>query len=743
METEQECLSNRLAKIEQPAVLVNVPILVGDGSRANCEGEEVFSVVSDENESNIIAGWTAGAAAVVGAAAGNGAVASLGAVARGDAASVTLAPVEKLPAEARTQSCQSQPKSKSQSQPRRVDRPFSASTTASTSVVVQERDSSELSGIENKVQQTQIQTLQDRLREKSGTLRTVTATAQSSSLNLNEFEATVAEQLQQMKAELSHEERFEARVAIEWRQRAEASSEQAMTATADRLALHERLKRLEDDQHLLYERVERIANEAGEFARDLTVSRKHAELADVMRQETEEKLKIAEDLLSSRESMVTVMTGEMAAARSSRGELKAAEDRSQADQAIIEHMISELHRARSEVEAARACTELCSGERRQLEEQLHRAEIEAKSSAAEVRALRDPGVSVIDVAAAAATAAFAVSTATVSLGRTAEARRPPGGSKGSLLHIGECARAFTAVSVAAIRHDKKVQEEELEQERKQEHEQTREVEEEQEEEEKGGEEEREEEDLKEEEEWETEKLTMERLQRAEKKQAECKIAQEAKVEAELLPRESSKSVSPPPQGKTSRSGRISNCRNAWSAYSRDCMIAGESRGHSRSFGSSTPRILPSPPLVAAHARRALPNLPSTAGIIGLDRIPGILLLVSPNQQQDKAGEYVLVEGRMPNGYPIWKLAAKKYWLYTTKEGKWGVGDETEYNAGFATQGGWILTQTPHGGVMPDWFLGFWCAFDDRLHHSPDPDITVKEPPGVSRMIQSPGMVVGR
>lgn len=87
-----------------------------------------------------------------------------------------------------------------------------------------------------------------------------------------------------------------------------------------------------------------------------------------------------------------------------------------------------------------------------------------------------------------------------------------------------------------------------------------------------------------------------------------------------------------------------------------------------------------------------------------------LFVVSPNGQQQCAGEYVM-QSETANGQPVWEQKAGFFWLYSGTNGMWIIGAKDAKDKNFKCSHGLIFCRTLHHGVSPDQVDGVW----ERLH----------------------------
>lgn len=102
-----------------------------------------------------------------------------------------------------------------------------------------------------------------------------------------------------------------------------------------------------------------------------------------------------------------------------------------------------------------------------------------------------------------------------------------------------------------------------------------------------------------------------------------------------------------------------------------------------------------------------------------------IYVVSPNGEQQCAGEYVLIPERKANGQPIWKQAGGNYWLYSGDKGMWIIGGSDAAALNFECSRGMLFCKILHGGQTPDKFSGSWLRLDGETFVEDDA-ITVSQ-----------------
>lgn len=108
---------------------------------------------------------------------------------------------------------------------------------------------------------------------------------------------------------------------------------------------------------------------------------------------------------------------------------------------------------------------------------------------------------------------------------------------------------------------------------------------------------------------------------------------------------------------------------------------------------------------------------------------------SRNHSEVCAGKYELVPNGVANGWPIWKMRGGDYWLYSCKDGCWGICAKDVRAKGFDCCAGFILSVETHRGQMPE-SVGKWERWDeghDRFLADPCIAVSATEPVGCWRL----------
>jgi len=107
-------------------------------------------------------------------------------------------------------------------------------------------------------------------------------------------------------------------------------------------------------------------------------------------------------------------------------------------------------------------------------------------------------------------------------------------------------------------------------------------------------------------------------------------------------------------------------------------------------------------------------------------------VVSPTAQQHVSGRYLLADGQTAQGLPVWKRDDAKYWLYTMKSGKWGVGGERVPLEDFNSDTAWIYCPDEPNQKLPHAFRCVWKYWDQAISAwTADAGITVRAACGAS------------
>eukprot|EP00929_Paragymnodinium_shiwhaense_P063233 TRINITY_DN31603_c0_g1_i1.p1 TRINITY_DN31603_c0_g1~~TRINITY_DN31603_c0_g1_i1.p1 ORF type:complete len:1055 (+),score=232.77 TRINITY_DN31603_c0_g1_i1:155-3319(+) len=84
-----------------------------------------------------------------------------------------------------------------------------------------------------------------------------------------------------------------------------------------------------------------------------------------------------------------------------------------------------------------------------------------------------------------------------------------------------------------------------------------------------------------------------------------------------------------------------------------------------------------------------------------EKIPDTLYVEAPWTSAGLSGNYALVPGVSPNGFPLWKQAAGDHYLFSGLTGRWFIGDLSERDINFEADTGLVASLHLHAGRMPD------------------------------------------
>eukprot|EP00929_Paragymnodinium_shiwhaense_P058003 TRINITY_DN29055_c0_g1_i2.p1 TRINITY_DN29055_c0_g1~~TRINITY_DN29055_c0_g1_i2.p1 ORF type:complete len:1984 (+),score=688.18 TRINITY_DN29055_c0_g1_i2:3-5954(+) len=116
----------------------------------------------------------------------------------------------------------------------------------------------------------------------------------------------------------------------------------------------------------------------------------------------------------------------------------------------------------------------------------------------------------------------------------------------------------------------------------------------------------------------------------------------------------------------------------------------------------------------------------------LDEQPGVkerplypeVLEITVSNLVECSGEYVMVEGRRPNGFPLWKQRGAGHYLYSGTGCRWFLGDDEEEELDFKCNAGIVVSRDIHSGAPPH-EVSRWQRFDgDLAEWREDPGIVV-------------------
>jgi len=96
--------------------------------------------------------------------------------------------------------------------------------------------------------------------------------------------------------------------------------------------------------------------------------------------------------------------------------------------------------------------------------------------------------------------------------------------------------------------------------------------------------------------------------------------------------------------------------------------------------------------------------------------PAALQVESLNKHQSCTGEYRLLDGERPNGFPAWEKLGGGRWLYTGTDSKWYIGGQSSRNKNFDCASGFIFRDFRHFGMTPDVIGGPWEYGDGSEWH---------------------------
>lgn len=88
-------------------------------------------------------------------------------------------------------------------------------------------------------------------------------------------------------------------------------------------------------------------------------------------------------------------------------------------------------------------------------------------------------------------------------------------------------------------------------------------------------------------------------------------------------------------------------------------------------------------------------------------VPEKFSVSMPNGPVWCEGTYMLVQGSMPNGFPVWKQVDGMHWIYSMRSGKWGIGGEQEDKESFNSDGAHVFCPKKHFGTMPHKMRSTW------------------------------------
>lgn len=108
-----------------------------------------------------------------------------------------------------------------------------------------------------------------------------------------------------------------------------------------------------------------------------------------------------------------------------------------------------------------------------------------------------------------------------------------------------------------------------------------------------------------------------------------------------------------------------------------------------------------------------------------------LLHVEGTGEDGYDGNYELVEGKLPNGMPLWKWQEGdgNAWIFSGTSGQWFFGDEDEEGLNFDCSLGNFCSESPHCGTFPHQLgEGSWMKFDfSGKEWVKEPALLIQEP----------------
>jgi len=96
--------------------------------------------------------------------------------------------------------------------------------------------------------------------------------------------------------------------------------------------------------------------------------------------------------------------------------------------------------------------------------------------------------------------------------------------------------------------------------------------------------------------------------------------------------------------------------------------------------------------------------------------PPTLRVTSPHKQAACVGDYVLVAGEQPNGFPLWEKVDGNRWIYSGTDGRWYVGGPASRTRHFQCSTGYLYNDRAHGGLLPHQLPSAWAWGDSGLWH---------------------------
>jgi hypothetical protein len=117
--------------------------------------------------------------------------------------------------------------------------------------------------------------------------------------------------------------------------------------------------------------------------------------------------------------------------------------------------------------------------------------------------------------------------------------------------------------------------------------------------------------------------------------------------------------------------------------------------------------------------------------------PGLPERLQVKVTTDHAGIYVLVEGTISNGFPVWKHEAQDYYIFASTSGKWLVGGPPNKDAGA------ISSAKDHCGEWPHLMgTGQWMIFDGTSFQV-DASVSISIPAPGQLEVRTTGEAAGK
>jgi hypothetical protein len=96
----------------------------------------------------------------------------------------------------------------------------------------------------------------------------------------------------------------------------------------------------------------------------------------------------------------------------------------------------------------------------------------------------------------------------------------------------------------------------------------------------------------------------------------------------------------------------------------------------------------------------------------LDGPPVLLRVTVPQDRDECSGLYRIVDGRIVNGFPLWRMDGGSRWIFSSIDlGTWAIGGPDEEECDFQTDEALITNGAAHNGMMPDAFAHWFTDSD--------------------------------